>query len=147
VGGRRSDAEDAVQETWLRGTVRLAGFRGDAALRTWLAAITINCCRELLRRRAALPAGGDVEWVPPEAQGAADGERVDLERAIAALPDGYREVLVLHDMEGYTHEEIADRLGISDGTSKSQLSRARAALRGRLEAVPESGKSRAGGQR
>jgi RNA polymerase sigma-70 factor (ECF subfamily) len=64
---------------------------------------------------------------PPRPEGGAG--RLDLERAVLRLPDGYREVLVLHDIEGYTHEEIADRLGIAPGTSKSQLSRARDSLR------------------
>ena len=65
-----------------------------------------------------------------------DSTRMDLERAVASLPDGYREVLVLHDVEGYTHEEIAGLLGIDRGTSKSQLSRARRELRARLSGFP-----------
>jgi RNA polymerase sigma-70 factor (ECF subfamily) len=125
LGGSPGPAEDAVQETWLRATPRLPEFRGEAALRTWLAGFTINCCREL--RRGDWPAGQAGERAVAFA-----GPDVDLERALAGLPDGYREVLVLHDVEGYTHEEIAQRLAISSGTSKSQLSRARRALRERI---------------
>lgn len=69
-----------------------------------------------------------------------EGLRIDLERAVAALPDRYREVLILHDVEGYTHLEIAELLGIEPGTSKSQLSRARGALRKRLaDSAPRTG--------
>lgn len=126
LAGRRAEAEDAVQETWLRAAARLGTFRGEAALRTWLAGFTVNCCRELLRAPGAATAADHVRAV------AFAGPDVDLERAIAALPAGYREVLVLHDLEGYTHEEIAARLEITAGTSKSQLSRARRALRERI---------------
>lgn len=118
-----------MQDTWLRATARLHEFRGEASLRTWLAGFTINCCRERWRRREATTPPPD-EAVPPAA------DRVDLERAIASLPDGCREVLVLHDLEGYTHEEIAARLGVVPGTSKSQLSKARAALRAALASGP-----------
>lgn len=118
-----------MQDTWLRATARLHEFRGEASLRTWLAGFTINCCRERWRRREA--ASG-----PPDQAVAPAPERVDLERAIASLADGYREVLVLHDLEGYTHEEIAERLGVVPGTSKSQLSKARAALRSALALGP-----------
>jgi RNA polymerase sigma-70 factor, ECF subfamily len=113
-----------VQDTWLRATARLHEFRGEASLRTWLAGFTINCCRERWRRR-------DPETPDPDAPARPEplADRLDLERAIAALPDGHREVFVLHDLEGFTHEEIAARLGIVPGTSKSQLSRARASLR------------------
>jgi RNA polymerase sigma-70 factor (ECF subfamily) len=128
LAGRRAEAEDAVQETWLRAAARLDAFRGEAALRTWLAGFAINCCRELLRDPRAASDGDDVR----AGTVAAAGPDVDLERAIAALPPGYREVLVLHDVEGYTHEEIAARLEITPGTSKSQLSRARRALRERI---------------
>jgi RNA polymerase sigma-70 factor (ECF subfamily) len=127
LGGRRAEAEDAVQDTWLRATARLEEFRGDASLRTWLAGFTVNCCRERWRRRE-----GDLPDAPDAAAAEPILDRLDLERAIAELPDGHREVFVLHDLEGFTHEEIATRLGIVPGTSKSQLSRARAALRARM---------------
>jgi RNA polymerase sigma-70 factor, ECF subfamily len=126
LGGRRAEAEDAVQETWLRAAARLGEFRGDAALRTWLSGFAINCCRELLRAPRTAAGEDDGRAL------ARAGPDLDLERAIAALPPGYREVLVLHDLEGYTHEEIAARLEIAPGTSKSQLARARRALRERI---------------
>jgi len=125
VGGRRADAEDSVQEAWLRATRTLAVFRGDAAFRTWLSAILINCCREM-RRRPVFDELGTREEPSRNSELA-----VDLERVIEDLPDGYREVLVLHDLYGHTHAEIAALLEIDPGTSKSQLSRGRAALRKR----------------
>jgi RNA polymerase sigma-70 factor (ECF subfamily) len=128
LGGRRAEAEDAVQETWLRSAARLAEFRGESSLRTWLAGFAINCCRETRRRSE----GAARDEAIPEGSGPPAGHRLDLDRAIAALPHGYREVLVLHDLEGYTHEEIALRLAIAPGTSKSQLSRARRWLRERI---------------
>lgn len=116
-----------MQDTWLRATARLEDFRGEASLRTWLAGFTINCCRERWRRREPdAPAADEPSRSEPVV------DRLDLERAIAALPDGHREVFVLHDLEGFTHEEIAARLGIVPGTSKSQLSRARSSLRARM---------------
>lgn len=131
--GHHADAEDAVQEAWVRAVRLLPAFRGESSARTWLCGIVINCCREMLRRRkplSDLSAAGDVP-APPTPSASTH----DLESLLRALPDGYREVLVLHDVEGYTHEEIAASLDISDGTSKSQLSRARATLRRWL--IPE----------
>lgn len=127
MGGRRAEAEDALQDAWLRATPRLPEFRGESSLRTWLAGFVVNCCRERRRRREA-------DAAPPNDPARDDlvADRLDLERAIAALPDGHREVFVLHDLEGFTHEEIAARLGIVPGTSKSQLSRARSALRAHM---------------
>jgi RNA polymerase sigma-70 factor (ECF subfamily) len=130
IGGASADAEDAVQETWIRACRRFASFRGESALRTWLSGILVNRCREL--RRNAATSGeasplGETAIAPAD-----DGLRIDLERAIADLPDGYRRVVVLHDIEGYTHEDIAQLLDIDPGTSKSQLSRARHALRAAL---------------
>jgi RNA polymerase sigma-70 factor, ECF subfamily len=123
--GERSQAEDAVQETWLRAIAGLPGFRGDSSLRTWLTGIAINCCREALRRRAAAPQG------EPHERGvrAVAEDALDLTRALLRLPEGYREVLVLHDVEGFTHREIGALLAIAPGTSKSQLFLARRALR------------------
>ena len=132
MGGAEHDAEDVVQETWIRATGKLDTFRWEAAFGTWLTGIGLNVARGILRRRgkweAELEPGAE-PWRPPPR----DGERIDLERAIALLPAGYRTVVVLHDVEGYTHEEIGERLGISPGTSKSQLFNARRSLRAILE--------------
>jgi RNA polymerase sigma-70 factor, ECF subfamily len=122
------DAEDAVQEAWVRAMRSIATFAWRSSLRTWLNGITVNCCREILRRRAPLVDCDEPECAP--ACGVPDpGARIDLDRALRSLPDGYRLVLVLHDVEGWTHREIATRLRIDPGTSKSQLARARRRLR------------------
>jgi len=133
LGGIEADAEDVVQETWLKATERLDAFRWEASFGSWLCAIGLNLARESLRRRgrrveepfddSALPVPAPRERV----------ETVDLERAIRSLPEGYRTVLILHDVEGYRHEEIAQRLGVTPGTSKSQLFHARRAMRAALE--------------
>ena len=121
----RTAADDVVQDAWMRAIARLDAFRWESALRTWLCGFVVNGCRERWR---------GPEWIPVEdTAAAATGEpRIDLERAVAALPPGARAVLLLHDLYGYTHAEIASLLGVEPGTSKSQLSRARAALRIRL---------------
>jgi len=129
VGGFEPDAEDAVQETWVRAVRLLPGFRWDSALRTWLCGITVNCCREVVRKRLAV-AGLDESSSSTKA--GPRPEHIDLERTLRALPNGYREVLVLHDVEGMTHEEIGKLLEISVGTSKSQLFNARRVMRERL---------------
>ena len=126
-GGQRRDAEDIVQEAWVRAAAGLASFRWQSSLRTWLHGIVINGWKELLRsryREALL--GKESEAAPPVAT---PEESVDLERAVALLPHGFRTVLLLHDVEGFTHEEIARLLEIDPGTSKSQLARARQAMR------------------
>lgn len=130
LGGNEQDAEDVVQETWIRATGNLAGFRWEGALRSWLVGIAMNRCRSLFRRkdRGWLGLDEHVEW---SATAGAE-ERIDLERALALMPNGYRTVLLLHDLEGYRHEEIADMLGTTTGTSKSQLFHARRALRSLL---------------
>jgi RNA polymerase sigma-70 factor (ECF subfamily) len=129
---RHADAEDAVQEAWLRAVRGLGGFRQDSSFATWLTGIGIRCGLEILRKRnPAIFAFHEPSFDP------APDVTVDLERAIAGLPDGYRTVLVLHDVEGRTHEEIAAMLDIQAGTSKSQLFHARRALRARLGAVAE----------
>ncbi len=130
-GGRTAAAEEGVQETWIRAVRGLPEFEGRSSLKTWLAGIAIRWSREEARR-----SGRDGPW-PREADAAAapagsEDERLDLERAVAELPPGYREALILHDVEGYTHAEAAELLGVDEGTSKSQLSRARRALRDRL---------------
>ena len=138
LGGAAGDAEDVVQETWIRATTSLARFRGDSAFGTWLTGIGLNRARDFLRSRSRRPSGFEVSdgeaWLARlSARSDAAAERVDLDRAIALLPDGYRVVFVLYEIEGFNHGEIAGRLGISEGTSKSQLHHARRALRTLLE--------------
>ncbi|HTR03699.1 MAG TPA: RNA polymerase sigma factor [Thermoanaerobaculia bacterium] len=129
--GSAAAAEEGVQETWIRAVRGLSGFERRSSLKTWLAGIAIRWWREEERRRVRQGPSAEDEPPAPEDPTLAD-ERLDLERAIAALPAGYRETLLLHDVEGYTHEETARLLGVDPGTSKSQLSRARRALRGLL---------------
>ena len=129
--GERRDAEEVVQEAWARAAAGLESFRWDSSLRTWLSGIVVNGWREWMRaHRRDVPLDDEPETGAPASPAA---ERIDLERAVARLPDGFRAVLVLHDVEGFTHEEIGRLLGMETGTSKSQLSRARQALRRHLE--------------
>ncbi len=129
LGAHRAGSEDVVQETWLRAVKGLAGFRGESLLSTWLCGVAIRCAMEALRRQPSLElAESTTGHERPQLDLA-----LDLESAVAALPDGYRTVLVLHDVEGRTHAEIAELLEIDEGTSKSQLSRARRAVRARLQ--------------
>jgi RNA polymerase sigma-70 factor (ECF subfamily) len=127
MGGRDADAADALQDAWTRALPRLARFRRESSLRTWLCGFVVNCCRERFR-------GPLFETISDDAGRPASNELlIDLERALMSLSAGYRAVIVLHDIEGYTHQEIARALGIEAGTSKSQLSRGREALRRRLD--------------
>jgi RNA polymerase sigma-70 factor (ECF subfamily) len=114
-----------------------ASHDAESSFKTWLSAIALNLAREVLRKRgrAAITELPDTLATPATTR--RDGVRIDLERAIARLPDGYRTVLVLHDVEGYTHEEISRHLEIAVGTSKSQLFDARRALRAMLQPLPE----------
>ena len=129
--GSDADSQDTVQETWIRAAIALPEFRWESKLSTWLVGILLNCCREL--RRAERPDQFDLEERNSRAAASPIAEGIDLERALSRLAPGYREVLLLHDVEGYTHEEIAQILSIDPGTSKSQLSRARSVLRDLLE--------------
>jgi RNA polymerase sigma-70 factor (ECF subfamily) len=137
VGGAEMDAEDVVQETWIRATAGMRRFRGDSSFATWLTAIGLNAARDHLRRRGRWGAMEDVDEVEVAVPPAPHGQRLDLERAIQQLPPGCRTVLVLHDIQGFTHEEIANQLGISVGTSKSQLFAARRAARNLLSGPKE----------
>lgn len=131
--GDEEEAREIVQETWVRAVEGLEGFRWESSLRTWLVSVALNVGRERARRAGRETPVGDVEM--PTGVGRSTVEPIDLGRAIDALPDGYREVLVLHDLEGFTHEEIGGLLGVAAGTSKSQLHRARARVRARLAAA------------
>jgi RNA polymerase sigma-70 factor (ECF subfamily) len=128
--GSVQDAEDVVQDTWIRAVQGLGQFRGDSRFATWLTSIAVNRIGDRLRR--------DRRWVFDDAAVARlgvpetaerTGTAIDLERALALLPQGYRTVVLLHDLEGYTHAEIGFGLGIAVGTSKSQLHQARRMLR------------------
>jgi RNA polymerase sigma-70 factor, ECF subfamily len=134
ISGNTQDAEDAVHDAWVRGVDGLGGFEWRSTLRTWLASIVVNRLREIDRRRPQALPDEDTGEAPAKLEPLPSADRIDLDRAIAALAPGYRRVLVLHDVEGFTHEEIARMLGIEPGTSKSQLARARAQLRQQLGA-------------
>ena len=148
--GSVPEAEDLLQEVFLQAHRRLASFRGDSTLGTWLYRLAVNQCLDFLRSRqgrmsrstASLDEEGAFEPAAPAPAIPDSISRVDLERAIARLPDGCRAVFILHDVEGFGHKEIARMLRISDGTSKSQVHKARMKLRamlsgaGSLQAVP-----------
>jgi RNA polymerase sigma-70 factor (ECF subfamily) len=132
VGGNTAEAEDITQETWLRAARGLENFQWRSSLRSWLIGIALNRVREMARRKGRELTTVGVEFEIPD--GVRDpGQRIDLERALELLPPGFRTVLVLHDVEGFTHREIGERLGITDGTSKSQLHGARRAMRRLLD--------------
>ncbi len=126
-------AQEFTQETFIRAFDRLKQFRGDAALSTWLHSIAVSVVyngmrkvKRLQKRQVDLKETSGMARYPVEAE---PDLKERLAAAIADLPLGYRTVFVMHDVEGYKHEEIAAALGVSSGTSKAQLSRARAKLR------------------
>lgn len=125
TGSDQTEAEDLVQETWVRASRKMSGFRGESALRTWLCGVLINVRRERARSAWRMVDAPDIEPATPPRDDAA----FDLERAIAALPSGARDIFVLYEVYGYAHREIAEMLGVVEGTSKSQLARARMLLR------------------
>jgi RNA polymerase sigma-70 factor, ECF subfamily len=130
----RVEAAERTQDTFVRAWERLGSFRGESAFASWLYRLSVNVVFAGLRaaRRRALrvipTANPDALERPPE-DAREPGPALDLERAVATLPPGAREVFVLHDVEGYRHEEIAHLAGIAVGTSKAQLFRARRLLR------------------
>ena len=138
----RTEAEDLLQEIFLSAHRKMALYKGESSLGTWLFRLATNQCLDYLRsKRARLALLTDSMDQEPRAPRAASGsvlgtiDRLDLERALAALPPGCRAVFVLHDIEGCEHREIGDALGVSDGTSKSQLHKARMRLRALLGAA------------
>jgi RNA polymerase sigma factor (sigma-70 family) len=137
LAGSGDEAEDVVQETWILACTCLARFRGDSAFGTWLHGIGLNVVREQLRRRERTRTVWIDDPTPAVTPAVREDDRIDLERSIQALPDDQRVVLVLHDIEGMKHREIAERLGIPVGTSKSLLFRSRQALRMLLSSVKE----------
>lgn len=131
-------AEELTQDAFVRAWQKLHTFRGEASFGTWLHRLTVNVVVERFRtlgteRERFLDDGDEVlARVPGERLGVRLDTGMDLDAAVAQLPPGARAVFVLHDVEGYRHEEIGTLLGVSVGTSKSQLHRARMALRAHL---------------
>jgi RNA polymerase sigma-70 factor, ECF subfamily len=129
-------ARELVQDVFVRAWERLASFRGDSAFSSWLHRLAVNVvlteARGERRRKARVTLGGDEDEAGWELRGTTRpddaGSRIDLERAIAKLPPGARRVFVLHDIEGYRHEEISRLTGSAEGTLRAQLHRARKLL-------------------
>jgi RNA polymerase sigma-70 factor (ECF subfamily) len=138
--GNPADAEDLLQEIFLSAHRKLDGFRGESALGTWLYRLATNHCLDYLRSRAARTnqltdaLDDDQGRFEPGRGGLAEQAitKMDLERALAQLPEGCRAAFVLHDVEGLEHKEVAEALGIAEGTSKSQVYKARLRLRALL---------------
>lgn len=137
VGGHGARTEDLTQEAFVRAWQALPAFRFESAFSTWLHRLAVNTALMELRSRRSRPQMDDDEDVF-ESIGSADSAghvtalSMDLERAVASLPPRARAVLVLYDVEGWKHEEIATELGMAVGSSKAQLHRARGLLRARL---------------
>lgn len=131
-------AADCTQDTFIRVFSHLDGFRGEAALSTWITSIAIsviyNAQRKVKRLRDRETDLDDAAPEPAPAREADPDLKARLAEAVEDLPEGYKTVFVMHDVEGYTHQEIGTALGIQEGTSKAQLSRARAKLRHALAA-------------
>ena len=135
--GDRERARELAHEVFVRAWEKLASFRGESSFATWLHRLGVNVVLESLRaerrRRARVDIAGSAEedeWIAaaPAARSEDPGSRIDLERAIALLPPNARRVFVMHDVEGYRHEEIAQRMGTADGTVRAHLHRARKLL-------------------
>ena len=135
--GDSADATELMQDVFIKAWRRLATFRGDCVFSSWLHRLTVNTMLENTRtdrRRVArvLPMD-DTSLLPGAARSSGVELKMDMEDAIASLPKGARLAFVLHDVEGYQHQEIAEQLSVSVGTVKAQLHRARRLLRERLE--------------
>jgi RNA polymerase sigma-70 factor, ECF subfamily len=136
-----SEAEDLTQEVYIQLFRKIGSFRGDSAFSTWLHRLTVNQVLMHFRKRSVknekttesgeIPEIADMTSVGRSRNPLLD--RIDIDRAVNQLPNGYKSVFVLHDIEGFEHEEISRKMGISVGTSKSQLHKARLKLRGILK--------------
>jgi len=126
-------ADEVTQDVFVRAWSKLDSFRGDAAFGTWLHRVAINLVlgkrKELGRRRKRFVGDGEAVLDRESRGGERPTIRLELDAALDHLPDGARQVFVLHDVEGYKHREIAELLGVTSGTSKAQLHRARMILR------------------
>lgn len=136
MAGEEDLAMDFTQEAFVRAHQRLDQFRGDAAFSTWLHSITVsvalNGLRKVDRHRKRETSLEDAAPVAATHAIAEPGVRERIETAVDGLPEIYRTVFLMHDLEGYNHSEIAEALGVAEGTSKARLSRARSKLRNTL---------------
>ena len=136
--GDRADALDATQDTFISAFRQAGKFRGDSQFSTWLYRVGVNACNDLLRKRSRTPRPSSDEMPigePAGGPGVAEGAalRIDLSRALALLPDDYREAVALHDLGGVPYEDIAQMTGVAIGTVKSRISRGRRRLAEILE--------------
>lgn len=136
VTGDRADALDATQETFVSVFRQAGTFRAEAAFTTWLYRVTVNACRDVLRKKRRLPE--PTEELPERPRPGIGTEevvglRLDLARALAQLPDEYREAVLMHDLGGIPYEDIAHETGVALGTVKSRISRGRRRLAELLE--------------
>lgn len=140
-GGDRREATELMQDVFVRVWRRLSTFRGDSAFSSWLHRLAVNTmlenARSEKRRVARVLSMEDTAALPGAARSSGVDLRVEMEEAVASLPKGARIAFVLHDVEGYQHQEIAEQLSVSIGTVKAQLHRARRLLRDRLEGRSE----------
>jgi len=137
MAGDPSLAEELAQDVFVRAWERLGTFRGDSAFSSWLHPLTVNVAlserRARRRRTSRFLTTDDLTPFEKPQKGGGPEAGMDLERALATLPPGARSVFVLHDVEGYRHQEIAELTGVAEGTSKAQLHRARRMMREALE--------------
>ena len=136
MAGSPHDADDLLQDIFLLAYRKLASFRGESSLGTWLYRLAMNHCLDVLRSRQQRMGQQTDSLDEPDALPLASAtpapggiSRIDLQRAIGSLPDACRAAFLLHDVEGLAHNEVAEVLGISEGTSKSQVHKARLRIR------------------
>jgi len=138
MAGTANDAEDLLQDIFLLAYRKIGSFRGDSSLGTWLYRLAMNHCLDVLRSRQARMGhqtdslDEDAAPVPAAAPALGAVSRIDLDRAIGKLPHACRAAFLLHDVEGFGHQEVGAILGISEGTSKSQVHKARLRIRAYL---------------
>lgn len=138
MAGTATDAEDLLQDVFLLAYRKMGSFRGDSSLGTWLYRLAMNHCLDVLRGRQSRMGqqtdslDADEAMEPTAAPTLGAVSRIDLDRAIGKLPHACRAAFLLHDVEGFGHQEVGAILGISEGTSKSQVHKARLRIRSYL---------------
>ena len=137
--GAKGEADDLLQDIFLLAYRKIGSFRGESSLGTWLYRLAMNHCLDVLRNRQTRMGQQTQSLDQPDADPVASPvpilsavNRIDLERAIASLPPACRAAFLLHDVEGFGHQEVGTMLGVSEGTSKSQVHKARMRIRGYL---------------